>query len=153
MKYYDEIASGYNELHKKEQLKKLKIIQKELTVGKYNRLLDVGCGTGLSFEFFNCKIFGIDPSLELLKHIPNKFLGKVMTKQASAEKIPFPDKYFDIIISVTAIQNFEDVDKALQEIKRVAKPKAQIIITCLKRSKKLEDIKNKMISLMAGYSF
>lgn len=141
MTYYDDIATGYNELHKEEQIKKIKIIKQNLTVEKKYRLLDIGCGTGISFEFFECKLFGIDPSIELLKQIPSRFLGKVQTKTASAEKIPFPDKLFDIIISITAIQNFEDIDASLQEIKRVSKPQVQIVISCLKRSTKLKDIK------------
>lgn len=141
MTYYDDIAQGYDELHREEQIKKIKIIKDNLDIEKKHRLLDIGCGTGLAFEFFNCKLFGIDPSLELIKKIP---VGKIITKQASAERIPFPDLYFDIVISVTAIQNFEDVDRALKEIKRVAKKKAQIAISCLKKSVKLESIREKV---------
>ena len=40
------------------------------------------------------------------------------------------------------IQNFEDISQALSEIKRVAKPDAQIIISCLKKSSKLDSIKS-----------
>ncbi|MBW3003264.1 class I SAM-dependent methyltransferase [Candidatus Woesearchaeota archaeon] len=141
MTYYDEISSGYNELHRDEQVKKIKLIKKELNVEKKHKLLDIGCGSGIAFEFFDCKLFGIDPSLELIKQIP---VGKIITKAASAERIPFPDMYFDIIISVTAIQNFEDLDRGLTEIKRVAKPKAQIAISCLKKSSKLEEIREKI---------
>lgn len=144
MNYYDEISEGYNELHKEEQLKKLKIIKDNLEIKKSYKLLDIGCGTGFSFELFDCKLFGIEPSLELLKQLPDKLLGKVIAKQADAEKIPFQDRFFDIIISVTAIQNFEDVDKALEEIIRISKPKVQIIISCLKKSTKLKNIKNKL---------
>lgn len=144
MTYYDTIAPGYNELHKEEQLNKIKIIRDNLIVEKRYKLLDVGCGTGFSFEFFDCKLFGIDPSLELLKQFPKKFLGRAQTKQAPAEKIPFPDRYFDIIISVTAIQNFEDIGKALDEIKRVSKPHAQIAISCLKKSQKLNSVREQI---------
>ncbi|MEA3430050.1 MAG: class I SAM-dependent methyltransferase [Nanoarchaeota archaeon] len=143
MTYYDDIAEGYNELHRAEQMKKLKIIKNELNIIKKHKLLDIGCGTGFSFDVFDCKLFGIDPSLELIKQIP---VGKVITKVASAEKLPFPYKFFDIIISVTAIQNFNDVDKALEEIKRVSKPKVQIAISCLKKSTKLKDIKQKILN-------
>jgi len=142
--YYDSIAEGYNELHKEEQLKKLKIIIDNLDIKKNYKLLDIGCGTGFCFEHFNCKMYGIDPSLKLLKKVPERLFGTVITKQAGAEKIPFQDRFFDIIISVTAIQNFEDIGKAISEIIRIAKPNCQIIISCLKKSSKLDEIKTKL---------
>ena len=57
---------------------------------------------------------------------------------AEAEHIPFKDKTFDIVISVTAIQNFHDIKKGLKEIKRVAKNR--VVLSFLKRSKKREMI-------------
>ena len=47
MTYYDDISSGYEELHKEEQLKKVSSIKKHLKVNSSDKLLDVGCGTGL----------------------------------------------------------------------------------------------------------
>jgi len=34
MNYYDEIAQGYEELHKEEQEKKIAIIKEEITINK-----------------------------------------------------------------------------------------------------------------------
>ena len=48
MNYYDKIAKGYEELHKEEQLKKIKLIKTILKVNPTDKLLDVGCGTGLT---------------------------------------------------------------------------------------------------------
>lgn len=130
MGYYDGIAKGYNDLHGEEQLNKLKIIAKHLKVNKDTKLLDVGCGTGLSAKVFNCDITGIDPSEELLKQCPFK------TVKANAESIPFKDNEFDVVIAVTCIHNFKDVKKALKEIKRVGKDK--FAITILRKSQKAD---------------
>ncbi len=113
--YYDATARNYNELHGEEQLAKLKIIAEHIKVKKSTKLLDVGCGTGLSAKVFRCKITGIDPSEKLLQQCPFK------TVNASAESIPFPDHSFDVVIAVTCIHNFNNIEKGLKEIKRVGK--------------------------------
>ena len=48
MNYYDEISEGYEELHKEEQEKKIELIKQHLKVNPEEKLLDVGCGTGLT---------------------------------------------------------------------------------------------------------
>lgn len=137
MNYYDEIAKGYEELHKEEQLKKIAIIKNNLIISKENRLLDVGCGTGLTTQW-PCKCYGIDPSKKLLEKARNK--QSIIYKQASAEKIPFKDKFFDIVISITAIQNFQDIEQGLKEIKRVGNNK--FVLSFLKKSSKRNLIDN-----------
>ncbi len=141
MNYYDTIAKGYEELHKEEQLKKLKIIKEYLKVNPKERLLDVGCGTGLTTSCWKCKCYGIDPSKKLLEKAKEKY-NDIIYKQAPAEKIPFKNNFFDIVISVTSIQNFDDVEKSLREIKRVGKN--NFVLTFLKKSPKRNKI-NKLI--------
>ena len=58
----------------------------------------------------------------------------------SAEKLPFKDKSFSTIISVTAFHNFKNMEKALQEIKRVSKNN-NIAVSFLKKSKKLNEFR------------
>ncbi len=134
--YYNTIAQGYDRLHEQEQLRKLEIIKKELKITPQTKLLDVGCGTGIS-SWFDCIVTGIDPSEELLK-IARKKHPKATFIQASAEKLPFPDHSFDVVISLTAIQNFSDIEKGIQEMKRVGKK--QFAISYLKKSSKAEHI-------------
>ncbi len=140
MNYYDSIAAGYEELHKEEQLKKIKIIKKYLKVKPKDKLLDIGCGTGLTTIPWKCRRYGIDPSKKLLEKARQK--NKVTYKQASAERIPFKDHFFDVAISITAIQNFKNIEKGLKEIKRVGKDK--FVLTFLKKSSK----KDKIIKLI-----
>jgi ubiquinone/menaquinone biosynthesis C-methylase UbiE len=131
MTYYDQIAPGYDELHKEEQLKKLNFISKYIKLEGNG--LDVGCGTGVSTSFFNCKA-GVDPSEELLK-IAKKNYPEIKFIKTSAEKLPFKDNEFDFVVSITAIQNFDDIEKGLREIKRVGK---KFVLSFLKKSGRRE---------------
>lgn len=130
--YYNKISKGYNELYGKEQLKKLEIIKKNLKVKKGDLLLDIGCGTGISSQF-DCKVIGIDPSIELLEQ-NNKFCIN-----GFAENLPFKDNVFDFVVSITSIHNFNDIKKSLEEIKRVGK--GTFIFSVMKKSKKFKEIK------------
>ena len=98
------------------------------------RILDIGCGSGLSAKVFDCEITGIDPSEELLKQCPFK------TIKANAESIPFPDKSFDVVIAVTSMHNFNNIEAGLKEIKRVGKD--LFALTVLKKSPKKDSIIN-----------
>ncbi|MFC1753317.1 class I SAM-dependent methyltransferase [Thermoproteota archaeon] len=141
MGYYDTIASGYDELHAEEQLKKLNLIKKDLKIDKTDTLLDVGCGTGISTEFWKCRKIGIDPSLELIKQALDVKKGFYI--QADAESIPFKDSSFDVVISITAIHNFSDFRKGLDEMKRVGKKR--FALTILKKAKDINDIRDHIL--------
>lgn len=159
--YYDSIAEGYDRLHMEEQLKKLDVIEEALSkdadlkskfvISKTTKVLDVGCGSGISTEFFGSlknidkrNIFGIDPSKELVKIAEqkqkkiNNNMNNIRYSIAPAESIPFKDHEFDYVISITAIQNFNNIEKGLDEIKRVGKDK--FILTFLKKSEKAKAI-------------
>ena len=138
MTYYDEISEGYEELHREEQLKKVELIKKHLKLKVSDKLLDVGCGTGLTTEPWKCKRYGIDPAPKLLEKARSK--DSIEYKLAPAENIPYDDNYFDVVISITAIQNFSDIPKGLSEIKRVGKGK--FVLSFLKKSSKKEVIDN-----------
>ncbi len=146
---YNDISKVYNTLHTFEQLQKLRIIAQNLRVKKSDKLLDVGCGTGLSVRIFNCNIVGIDKSDGMIKIAEEETPGFINPGQSvewivgNAEELPFEKEHFDKVICVTAIHNFENPKKALGEIKRVVKKskKPNIAITLLKKSKKLEELK------------
>ena len=134
MAYYDNIAAGYNELYKEEQLNKLLIIKNNIDINKNTKILDLGCGTGIS-SGFDCFVVGIDPSIELLKQNSN---NKKLS--SNAELLPFKDNSFDCIVSVTAFHNFKNIKKAIDEAKRVGKEK--FVFSILKKSRKFDYIKN-----------
>jgi demethylmenaquinone methyltransferase/2-methoxy-6-polyprenyl-1,4-benzoquinol methylase len=143
--YYDGIAKGYDELHAEEQLTKLEFIGKEVRsspelkdfIKPSYKLLDVGCGTGISSGFFKVsERIGVDPSKSLIR-IARVNYPTITFNVGSAEQLLYKDKQFDIIISLTAIQNFDNLEKGLNEIRRVGK---HYILTFLKKSPKRDTI-------------
>ncbi|MDA1197135.1 MAG: methyltransferase domain-containing protein [Nanoarchaeota archaeon] len=143
MGYYDEISSGYEELHSEEQLSKIALIKDHFQVKENDTLLDVGCGTGLTTEPWNCVRTGVDPAPRLLARARSKH--KITYVEAAAESLPFEDDAFDVVISITAIQNFSDVSKGLSEIKRVGKNR--FVLSFLKKSSQAELIEELIRSL------
>ncbi|MFH0868184.1 MAG: class I SAM-dependent methyltransferase [Candidatus Woesearchaeota archaeon] len=131
MDFYKLIAKGYTELYGEEQEIKHNIIKEALNIRNTDLLLDVGCGACVSG--FNCRVLGIDPSVELLK----QNLGS-QTILAKAENIPFRDNVFDKVISVTSMHNFDNIEQSIKEIKRVGKK--DFAFSILKRTKNFDMI-------------
>ena len=149
MDFYKLISKGYDELYGEEQKIKHDIIKVNLNIKNEDLLLDVGCGIGADF---NCKVIGIDPSMDLLQQkstnrtnrnsivIGNK---KAMNKiQAAAENIPFKSNIFDKVISVTSIHNFNNIEQGIKEIKRVGKK--DFAFSILKKAKNFEPIQSEI---------
>ena len=138
MNYYDHIAEGYEELHREEQLAKMELIRNwcatHRPIHPSDLLLDVACGTGLTSDF-PCTVMGIDPAMQLLKR---GALPKVKVR-SEAEHLPFANGSFDIISSVTALQNFHDPVLALREMQRVGKAECLFILSFLKKAKRAEE--------------
>ena len=124
MNYYNQIAASYEELHREEQLAKLRIIKENLKLEGNEKILDIGCGQCWSTEFFD-NVVGIDPAFGLLDKRKSVVNGM-------AEQLPFLDHSFDIILCVTAVHHF-DIERAISEMKRIAKNDAVYVITVLKK--------------------
>jgi len=91
-----------------------------------SRVLDVGCAKG--FFLFDLKnaLPGIEISgIDISSYAINSALPEIKSclTVGSASNLPYPDNYFDFVISVNTIHNLDlnDCKKALTEIERVSK--------------------------------
>lgn len=101
--------------------------------------LDIGFGNGfplieLAQRLGNSStVFGIDPWDAAIARTNQKinFLGlsNIQVQHAVAEEIPFPDQYFDLIVSNNGLNNVQDLDHSLSECFRVSRPEAQMVVT------------------------
>lgn len=87
------------------------------------KLLDVGCGDGGDLNILKQKgvvVYGVEPSEEFINKARKQNPTGII-KEGIAEKIPFSDEMFDVVISKWALQTCENIPKALSEIGRVLK--------------------------------
>lgn len=133
--YYSNIAPGYDELYGEEQQGKFDVIRKHVQLRPL--VLDVGCGTGA--VDLGVKSVGVDPCFSLLRR------HKGLRVCARAEALPFKDKTFNSIVSLTALHH-ADIDKSIKEIERIARPGAVFAITVLKKAKNFQEIVSKLKS-------
>lgn len=86
-------------------------------------LLDVGCGTGYFTRRFSrdaeVMATGVDPDEERLLLARSGSESRFV--RGTAESLPFPDRSFDLAVSVTALCFVADERKALAEMLRITR--------------------------------
>jgi len=92
-------------------------------------MLDMGTGTGLFAEAFQqagLLVAGVDINPKMLE-VAQRYLPEAEFKQGAVEAIPFPDKSFDLVFMGLVLHEADDLLKALQEARRVARTHIAIL--------------------------
>jgi ubiquinone/menaquinone biosynthesis C-methylase UbiE len=135
---YDETVDVYDRRYSEIQNVKYKLIFEKILIGKGQRVLDVGTGTGNLFLFleeYECYKYGIDLSIKSLKRAREK-LGEgshIDLLCADVDYLPFKRKLFDITFLITVLQNVSEPTRSLQQIKDVIKKNSVIVLSLLKK--------------------
>lgn len=109
----------------------IRLLMELLAPEKGQRILDIGCGTGVSLEPLldqGFSLTGIDPSLYMLDIAAEKLNGKADLHRGSAEALPFDDNEFDSAFFFTSLEFTDRPAKAVEEACRVAK---DTIVICV----------------------
>jgi len=102
------------------------------------KVLDLGCGAGRNLLFLlksGFDVYGMDLSEEGLRLAGQKLLENNLTADLKrinfSDKFPYPNKFFDAVISVQVLQHGveKDILKSIGEIERVLKPKGMVFMT------------------------
>jgi len=94
---------------------------------KVNRHLDVACGLGLLLKTLEnrcAEAHGIDISDEAILRAKQYCPNAILT-QGNAEKLPYPDKYFDSVTCIGSLERMINRSRVISEQKRVAKQNAR----------------------------
>jgi ubiquinone/menaquinone biosynthesis C-methylase UbiE len=94
------------------------------------KLLDVGCGTGNLLRRLGSRFVcaGCDPAEEMLRRARARNPG-VELKVAPAEKLPFEDDHFDVVLCIEVMRYLADPRTALRELARVLRPGGLALVT------------------------
>ncbi len=103
---------------------------------RYKNVLDLGAGDGeisLILQSKSDKLFSLDSDIKRIKRI-QKCLSKsnydnTTINYCYAQKLPYDDSFFDLIICNSVIEHISDYKKILNEIKRTIKKEGIVIIT------------------------
>jgi SAM-dependent methyltransferase len=98
-------------------------------------VLDLGCGGG-HVSYFVAPVAravtACDPSTDMLSAVTaeakRRGLRNITTMQAPAEKLPFNDASFDIVVARHTTHHWPDVRRGIREAARVVKPGGVVII-------------------------
>jgi ubiquinone/menaquinone biosynthesis C-methylase UbiE len=99
------------------------------------RLLDVGCGTGIYFEALaghGKYINALDASPDMINvaaaFCQKRKLDHIYPETGNAEKLPYADDTFDAVIALDTLHHVPDISAALSEIARVLKPGGAFLV-------------------------
>lgn len=107
--------------------------QKHFGLTAESSLLDVGCAKGFMMHDLaelipGITVTGVDVSQYAIENAIEDMRPHVQV--ADAVRLPFPDKSFDVVISINTIHNLErdECAQALREIERVSKGRSYITV-------------------------
>lgn len=129
-KWFDNQANVYDETNTILYSKYGKIscmdIFDYLSSKKYEKLLDVGCGTAYLIEMLSkvhdAKHIGLDLSSEMIKVSNSKKIDNAEFIVGRSDELPFDDNTFDVVTCSQSFHHYPDTDKAMKEVLRVLKP-------------------------------
>ena len=159
---YDEIRdplAAHSFLMRKRRVEELS----EPLVGPGSRVLDVGCGTGLSAPFYiekGCYYQGVDIAEKMIEQARAKVCGRDLCvprpSEASAGRggpahrgtegqaafaigdveagLAFPDGHFDLVIGLGLLEFLDRLDAALDEMVRLTRPGGSLVLTVPNRN-------------------
>ncbi|AEM22774.1 putative methyltransferase type 11 [Brachyspira intermedia PWS/A] len=91
----------------------------------YNKLLDIGSGTGYLINMLKDKemaeFYGLDLSEEMIKIAKSKKIKNAEFILGSANKLPFDDDTFDIVTCIQSFHHYPYPNEAMREAYRVLK--------------------------------
>lgn len=96
-------------------------------------VLDVGCGTGMLSErllgaFPSCRLTGVDLSPAMVERARARLAGRAEVREADAERLPFHDGAFDLVVCNDSFHHYPDPDRAAFQMWRVLRKGGALVL-------------------------
>ena len=115
-------------------------------------ILEVGSGRGGGSSYINrymrpTKITGLDIASNAVRWAKEQHTGSnIDFVQGNAEKLPFPDGSFDVVINVESCHAYGSVDRFLSEVKRVLRPGGIFLCTDIRGPEGMVKLKDSLLA-------
>jgi SAM-dependent methyltransferase len=103
-------------------------------------VLEVGCGNGYILSRYarqGARVWGVDLTWTAIDLSSKRFAlenSRGQLAQADAERLPFRDAVFDLVVSAGVLHHVPHIDAAIAEIRRVLKPGGVILLMLYHRN-------------------
>ena len=159
-KRFDRIAWIYDFMESPMERLSVSAWRSELLSNVRGKVLEVGVGTGKNLPYYpeGIELTGMDISLKMLERAKQRadtLKIKAELVLMDIEKMTFPDRYFDYIVSTFVFCSVPDPIQGLREVKRVLKDDGVALFLEHVRSEnwflgKMMDIFNPMVRSLIG---
>jgi ubiquinone/menaquinone biosynthesis C-methylase UbiE len=119
------------------------VVAKTLSNQRTGRAIDIGCGGGrlviaLARRHPLIRVVGLDLSDEMINLASRRALGaglgkRVTFKKGDAQRIPFPDESFDLIVSTLSLHHWSKPARVFDEVARILKPAGKCALFDVRR--------------------
>lgn len=118
----EEVYAKLFERIRRIRIEEFELVLKEFEGRIFKSALEIGCGDGtqsLLLKEYCDELISTDIDSS---DIPPERLEKINFVPADATSLPFDDNHFDLIYSSNVLEHIENIEGAIDEMKRVMKP-------------------------------
>jgi phosphatidylethanolamine/phosphatidyl-N-methylethanolamine N-methyltransferase len=133
-KLYYEFSHLYDRLFARVFYPRIEQVVRSLNIEPGAHVLEVGVGTGLSFAAYptHCQVIGVDLAPDMLEQAQEKIIRNgwrhLRVIEMDALNLKFADSSFDYVMAFHVVSVVPDADCLMQEMLRVSKPGATVVI-------------------------
>ena len=97
-------------------------------------VLEIGCGTGISFEAYppHCNVLGVDLAQDMLERARRRIAARrwnhIRVERGDALALSFPDDSFDFVMAFHVISVVPDPRRMMAEARRVCRDGGTIVV-------------------------
>ncbi len=131
--YLDRINRTARSLLTLNRDREYTVLKRMLALEVTDTLLDSGCGDGFwtaRFARHCAHVTGVDPGKQALEYARTLHSShNIKYVCGVGESLPFPDRTFDKVISVSSLEHFANPLQGLREMARVLKPGGRLAVS------------------------